>query len=389
MTIDHDEVLRARVLLLGSGRPSRAQLLGAYRVLAEVSPNAYVPKLVDALLALRHESRDPEVEIALAAEASRAARGIEVGAPDRAERLRRALDAYQASLFALGRRAEGRAICAELAAAGRTEPLANVLAEEGRFGEAAKLDEAAARNGAPEHSFWNVVRWAANLEGAGLYDAASTVFRELLEETRRETAEQRTALAILTWELVHFSRMRETAGDGASAAAARREALGILEELATTGEPKNWSCVLGWWRTLFVLSGRAAEPAASPESPMPPFGTALGWSRDVRDGFLGMLPDLEAEATRLRAADRLPELVDVRRRIGIRAAVREGDRPHQFEERFTPYFDEGVTLARRLPDDPARLARALIDRSMFLVAARSFEPAHADFAEAVALLHDR
>ncbi|MGY9065182.1 hypothetical protein [Streptomyces sp. CAS3] len=121
MTIDHDEVLRARVLLLGSGRPSRAQLLGAYRVLAEVSPNAYLPKLVDALLALRHESRDPEVEIALAAEASRAARVIEVGAPDRAERLRRALDAYQASLFALGRRAEGRAICAQLAAAGRTE----------------------------------------------------------------------------------------------------------------------------------------------------------------------------------------------------------------------------------------------------------------------------
>ncbi|MEV7502684.1 hypothetical protein [Streptomyces sp. NPDC093018] len=215
------------------------------------------------------------------------------------------------------------------------------------------------------------------------------MFRELLEETRRKAAGQRTALAVLTWELVHFSRMRESAGDGAGAAAARREALGVLEELATTGEPKNWSCLLGWWRTLFVLSGRAAEPAASPKSPMPPFGAALGCSRDVRDGFLGMLPDLEAEATRLRAAGRLPQLADVRRRIGIRVALREGDRPHLFEERFTPYFDEGVTLARRLPDDPARLARALTDRSMFLVAARSFEPAHADFAEAVALLDDR
>ncbi|GAA3789192.1 hypothetical protein GCM10023083_26180 [Streptomyces phyllanthi] len=389
MTIDHDAVLRARVLLLGSGRPSRAELVGAYRVLAEVSPKAYVPKLVDALLALRHESRDPKVDVALAAEASRAARRIEAGAPNRAERLRRALDAYQASLFALGRRAEGRAICEELAEAGRSEPLASVLAEEGRFREAAELDEEAARNGIPEHSFWNMVRWAANLEGAGLHDAASTVFRELLEETRREAAEQRTALAILTWELVHFSRMREIGGDGAGAAAARCEALSVLEELATTGEPKNWSCILGWWRTLFVLSGRAAEPAASPESPMPPFGTELGWSRDVRDGFLGMLPGLEAEAARLREADRLPELVDVQRRIGIRAAVREGDRPYLFEERFTPYFDEGVTLARRLPDNPARLARALTDRSMFLVAARSFEPAHADFAEAVALLHDR
>jgi hypothetical protein len=101
-----------------------------------------------------------------------------------------------------------------------------------------------------------------------------------------------------------------------------------------------------------------------------------------------MLPDLEAEAARLRAADRLPELVDVRRRIGIRVAVREGDHPYLFEERFTPYFDEGVTLARRLPDHPARLARALTDRSMFLVAARSFERAHADFAETVALLHE-
>ncbi|WP_344445039.1 hypothetical protein [Kitasatospora nipponensis] len=389
VTIDHDAVLRARVLLLGSGRPSRAELVGAYRVLAEVSPKAYVPKLVDALLALRCESRDPKVDVALAAEASQAARMMEVGAPDRAERLCRALDAYRASLFALGRRAEGRAICAELAKAGRSEPLASVLAEEGCFREAAELDEEAARNGIPEHSFWNMVRWAANLEGAGLHDAASTVFCGLLEETRRKATEQRTAWAVLTWELVHFSRMRETVGDGAGAAAARREALSVLEELATTGEPRNWSCILGWWRTLFVLSGRAAEPAASPESPMPPFGTELGWSRDVRDGFLAMLPGLEAEAARLREADRLPELVEVQRRISIRAAVREGDRPRLFEERFTPYFDEGVTLARRLPDNPARLARALTDRSMFLVAARSFPPARADFAEAVALLHDR
>ncbi|GLV87723.1 hypothetical protein Slala03_74120 [Streptomyces lavendulae subsp. lavendulae] len=389
VTIDHDAVLRARVLLLGSGWPSRAELVGAYRVLAEVSPKAYVPKLVDALLALHYELRDPKVAVALTAEASRAARGMEAGAPNRPQLLRRALDNHQASLFALGRRAEGRAVCEELAQAGRSEPLARALAEEGRFEEAAELDEEAARKGIPEHSFWNRVRWAANLEGAGLHDAAATVFRELLEETRREAAEQRTALAILTWELVHFARMRETAGDWAGAAAARREALSVLEELATTGEPKTWSCILACWSTLFVLSGRAAEPAAGPESPMPPFGTQHGWSHDVRDGFLGMLPGLEAEAARLRGAGRLPGLADVQRRIAIRAAVREGDRPYLFEERFTPYFDEAVALARRLPDDPGRLARALTDRSMFLVAARSFEPAHADFAEAAALLHDR
>lgn len=382
-------MLRARVLLLGSGRPGQAELTDAYRVLAEVSPKAYLPKLVGALLTLRYRSRDPEAAVALTAEAARAARRVEAGIPDRAGLLCRALDAHQASLFALGRRAEGHAVCEELAEAGCGEPLASALAEEGRFREAAELDEKTARNGIPEHSFWNKVQWAANLEGAGLHEAASAVFGELLEETRRKTAGEDTSLAILTWELVHFSRMREAAGDGAGASAARRETLSILEELAATGEPKNWGCILRWWTTLFILSGRAAEPAASPESPMPPFGRAHRWSHEARNNFDGMLPGLEAEAAALHEADRLPELVDVRRRIAVRAVLRDGDHPYRFEERFTPHFDEAVALARRLPDDPARLARALTDRSMFLVAARSFVPAHADFAEAAALLQDR
>ncbi|MFD4905491.1 hypothetical protein [Kitasatospora purpeofusca] len=386
MTIDHDAVLRARVLLLGSGRLWPEDLVGAYRVLAEVSPRVYGPKLVDTLLTLCSQSREPKVKVELAAEAYRAARGLEAGEPGRSERLRRALEAYQASLFALGRRVEGRAVCEELAEAGRSERLATVLAEEGRFGEAAQLNEVAARKRSPDRSFWDLVPWAANLEGAGQHDAASGVFRELLAETRREAVEEGTGLPVLVWELVHFARMRETVGDGASAAAARREALEVLEGLATTGEPRKSSSLLEWWKTLFVLSGRAAEPAAGPESPMPPFGTGNGWSRDVRESFLGMLPDLEAEAVGLREAERLPELVDVRRRIGIRAVVRDGDHHYLFEERLAPCFDEGVTLARRLPEDPARLARALTDRSMFLVAARSFERAFADLAEAVALL---
>ncbi|MFF7205501.1 hypothetical protein [Streptomyces sp. NPDC008141] len=385
--IDHEAVLRARVLLLGSGRPSLLEQVHAYRVLAEVSPKAYLPKLVDALLSMSYSRRDPEVDLALGAEAVEAARRIEDGAATRAEQLCRALDAYQRALFALGRRAEGRAACEEMAKAGRSGRLANILAEEGRFREAAELNEKAVRNGIPEHSFWNMVEWAANLEGAGLHDEASDVFRELIDDTRREVADQRKALAILTWELVHLSRMREAAGHEADAAATRREALTVLEELATTGEPKNWSCILGWWVTLFALSGRCDEPAASAESPMPPFGTDLGWSSDTRDAFLDTLPELEAQAAGLSEAGRLPELVDVQRRISIRAALREGGHPCQFGERFKPYFDEGVALARLLPDDPARLARALTDRSMFLVATRTFEPARDDFAEAVALFH--
>nr|WP_329124934.1 hypothetical protein [Streptomyces sp. NBC_01353] len=387
--IDHDAVLRARVLLLGSGRVRLLEQVHAYRVLAEVSPMAYRPKLVDALLSMYYRSRDPKVDLTLAAEAVEAARRIEAGAPTRAERLCRALDAYQAALFALGRRSEGRAACEEMAEAGQSGRLANILAEEGRFREAAELNEKAARNAVPEHSFWRMVEWAANLEGAGLHDEAMAVFGELLDETRRKAAGQRASLAILTWELVHVSRMREAAGHGADATATRREALTVLEELATTGEPKNWSCILDWWVTLFALSGRADEPAASAESPMPPFGTHLGWSSDTRNAFLGTLTGLETEAAGLRGAGRLPELVDVQRRISIRVTLREGSHPYRFGERFKPYFDEGVALARRLPDDPARLARALTDRSMFLVAARTFEPAYADFAEAVALLDAR
>ncbi|WP_327686133.1 hypothetical protein [Streptomyces sp. NBC_00467] len=103
--------------------------------------------------------------------------------------------------------------------------------------------------------------------------------------------------------------------------------------------------------------------------------------------FSTLCPGSKRRAAGLSEAGRLPELVDVQRRISIRAALREGGRPYQFGERFKPYFDEGVAFARRLPDDPARLARALTDRSMFLVATRTFEPARADFAEAVALLH--
>lgn len=386
---DHDAVLRARVLLLGSGRLSLLDEVNAYRVLAEVSPKAYLPKLVEGLVSLSDRSRDRETQLALRAEAVAAARRIDTTEPARTVRLCNALEALQGTLFALGRRAEGRAVCEEMAAAGRSDRLAKVLAEEGRFLEAAALNERAATSAGPEHSFWNTVEWTANLQAAGRHEQALSVFGELLDQSRRKAAEQRRALALLTWELVHLSRVCEAAGRPADAADARREALTVLEELATRGEPKVWSCILGWWVTLFVLSGRAEEPPAAPESPMPPFGVDVGWSRDTRENFLGGLPRLEADAERLSGAGRLSELADVRRRITVRVALRDGDHPYWFQRRLGPHFDEGVALARRLTDDPARLARALTDRAMFHAAARTFEPAHADFAEAVALLDAR
>ncbi|MFJ7157301.1 hypothetical protein ACIQUQ_20425 [Streptomyces sp. NPDC101118] len=380
--IDHDAVLQARVLLLGSGRPSVGEQVAAYRVLLEVNRQAYAPKLVDALLAMG--GRDPEVRLTLAVEAVEVARSIEAGTPSRAERLNRALGACQWALFALGRRAEGRAVCEEMRAAGRGGRLTTVLAEEGRFLEAAELNEEEAGHQTLKDSFGNLVEWAANLEGAGLHDEASAVFRTFLDTIRRFITERRVDRPLLACALVHHARMREAAGDGAEATAARREALTILEELAAGGAkgPGRTSS----WLTLFVLSGRAGEPAASAGSPMPPFGTDVGWSGDVREAFVGGLPGLEAEAAVLREAGRLPELVDVQRRISVRVAVRDGDHTYRFVERYQPYFDEGVALARRLADDPGRLARALTDRAMFRTAAGDFGPAYADLAEAVTLL---
>ncbi|WP_406863892.1 hypothetical protein ABZO31_27055 [Streptomyces sp. HUAS MG47] len=383
---DHDAVLRARVLLLGSERPDLLEEVHAYRVLAEVSPNAYLPKLAGALVSLSHRAQDPEVELALCAEAVDTARRIDAGVTPRTASLCHALDAYQRVLFAAGRRAEGRAACEEMAEAGRKGRLANVLAEEGRFQEAAKLDEGFVRNGT-ESSFWSTVEWAANLEGAGRHEEAVHVFGELVDEARREAAAGGAASAALTGRLLHLALMQEAAGRRTEATATRREALTVLEELAAPDRPKGDGMYLAWWSTLFLLSGRTGEPAATPEAPAPPFGThGMHWSRDVTRAFLDALPQLEEEAARLREAGRLSALADVRRRICIRVVRRHGDHHYRLQERLGPYFDEGVALARQLSDDPARLARALTDRATFRLVTGAFEPAYADLAEAVALL---
>ncbi|WP_424217285.1 hypothetical protein ACN20G_34950 (plasmid) [Streptomyces sp. BI20] len=386
MTVDHEEVMWARLLLLGSRQPSSDELVRAYRVLARVGPRAYAPKLVAALIKRWYEIGDPRTTEGLAAEAVRVARAVEGEAPKGTRDLHWALKVHQKSLYALGRRAEGRATCEELAEAGDVLPLAVVLAEEGRFREAAALEEEAARDLGPGRVYPGSVRLPANLEVAGLHEEAAAAFRALLEAIRSEADEGRTARTALVWVSVHLARMRDSVGDGAGAEAARREALDVLGELAAGAGPRPWAGDPDWWKALFLLSGRAAEPVASPDSPMPSLDAAYPGSHEVKDAFLAALPALEARAAVLREAGRLPELIDVWRRIGVRVAFRDVHRRRPYEEGLAPYFDEGVALARALPGDPARLARALTDRSMFLVAAGSFGPAHADLAEAAGLL---
>ncbi|MFC8200813.1 hypothetical protein ACFUTV_36280 [Streptomyces sp. NPDC057298] len=475
--VDQDAVLRARTMLLGSGRPDVGRQVEAYRVLSAVSPLTYLPKLTEALLSYGYapEVRDlPDVRLARYAEAAAAARRIDAGEHNRTELLVRALSAYRRELCAAGRRAEGLAVCEEMAEAGRwgfahgqvpspvygQGPLAVVLAEEGRHQEAAELygesvrvarskssakvsktratsesSEATEASDAPETpetpeaSFWELLEWAAELDAAGCHDAALEVFADIVAVSRAEVARNGTALAILIWQLVHRAGMLDTAGQCVEARAARLEALTFLSELDRTGERESWSNILAWWVTLYALSGRSAEPPPRPGSPAPPFGSPfLDWSPDVKKAYVDGLAALEEqvaglkEAARAEPSGRLPEVVALHRRLTIRAAVRRENRSHLILKPLRPLFDEGVALARdaadatdaaaaaavAAPADQAgtagtagaagaagaagteqsrkALARALTDRSMFLVAAGQYGEAHDDYREALDLL---
>ncbi|MEU4061781.1 hypothetical protein AB0F25_04975 [Streptomyces wedmorensis] len=384
---DEDAVLRARVLLLGSDRPSNRVEIEAYRTLAQVSPRVYLPRLAHALVARTWELRDPKAHVVLYAEAVDAVRRYDAEVPDRKDRLNGALRGYQHALFAAGRRAEGRAVCEELAAAGEYGRLAVVLAEEGRHGEAADLYARRIVPGSADVSEWTLIEWAAELDAAGRHGEALEVFVRVVAEARRTAAEDRSPLASLVWKLDHYARMLRAAGRRSEEAAARREALTLLTRLAAGGEPVSWSNIQASWVTLLVLSGRPAEPAATPDAPLPAFGVHLyhGWSPDTREEYFASVPSLEQRVAALRASGDLPGLIAAQRRLTVRRALRWETCGRRAEEVLRPDFDEGVALARRLPEGRSSVARALVDRSMFLLAVKRYEEAHADFAEAFTL----
>ncbi|MER5206519.1 hypothetical protein [Streptomyces sp. NPDC002825] len=383
---DAETVLRARVLLLGSEPLTLRERLGAYRVLATASPRAYVPKLVDALVERAHELRDPELHLALIGEAAAAARRIEADAPGGKERRERVLGTYEHALFAVGRRAEGRAVCEELAEAGSYRRLAIVLAEEGRHGEAAELYGRHVESG-ESASPWRLIEWAAELDAAGRREEALQAFGGLVDGSRRKAAEDRGPLASLVWQLDQYARMLGAAGRDAEEAAARSEALALLGRLARGGEPVSWSNIQASWVTLLVLSGRPDEPAATPDAPLPAFGAhpVHGWSPDVREHYFASLPALERESATLRASGDLPGLIVAQRRLTVRRALHWETSGRRAEESLRPSFDEGVALARRLREGRSTLSRALTDRAMFLLAVKRYEEAHADFTEATAV----
>lgn len=98
--INHDAVLRARVALLGSGTLPPRQQVAAYRVLVQVSPLAYLPRLADALYEYSRAefAHDHGIALALRAEAVAAARRMAELEPGWSGLLRTALIRYRKQL---------------------------------------------------------------------------------------------------------------------------------------------------------------------------------------------------------------------------------------------------------------------------------------------------
>ncbi|MFF4583497.1 hypothetical protein [Streptomyces sp. NPDC001389] len=118
--IHHEALLRARVALLGSGTLPVRQEVAAYRLLVQVSPLAYLPRLAEALYEYSRQefAHQPGTALALRAEAVAAARRMCALEAGRTPLLHSALVRYRKQLELLARREELDAVDAEIALLG-------------------------------------------------------------------------------------------------------------------------------------------------------------------------------------------------------------------------------------------------------------------------------
>ncbi|MCX5416089.1 hypothetical protein [Streptomyces sp. NBC_00059] len=114
--VDHDRVLRARTLLLGSGTINVHEEIDAYRVLTGVSPVVYLPRLARALLEFGTSGAgNPATRLPVLTEAAAAAERMDAAEPGRAPLLLEILEACREELHALGRTEEALAVGEEMA----------------------------------------------------------------------------------------------------------------------------------------------------------------------------------------------------------------------------------------------------------------------------------
>ncbi|MFE3555081.1 hypothetical protein ACFXKW_09475 [Streptomyces sp. NPDC059193] len=406
-------------MLLASGQRTAREEVDAYRVLAQVSPAAYLPRLAAALLRLGYGTDTGKKHaacLALCEEAVAVARSIDPAEPTREDVLYRALDWCQRELYVLDRGAEGFALRAEMLAMGRAraarsgDPVvqglrewAAGLSEAGRYAEAAdamsELVAAVLPGGSRSADLAPLfLEWIAALHDAGRSGEALAAFETLVGREGAEAAEERGPSTSHLHVLIGHAHMLDIHGRGEQAALVRQGALALLTQLAESGERQSWSGHrASFWAVLLSYSGAEGD-RPGPGGPRPPSGAApLPWSSDAKrryvDGRHALRTEVDALAPRAAEdPDRyLAELVRLHRALTVRSAVYWAQRTHLFAERMRSLFDDGVDLARRLSrHDPAGgtriLARVLIDRSIFHTAAHEFAPALADFREALGCL---
>ncbi|MDD9378334.1 hypothetical protein M8Z33_17055 [Streptomyces sp. ZAF1911] len=414
-TVDQDDIVRARNVLLSSGRLSPRDKVDAYRVLAQVSPAAYLPLLARALQHLSYQGgRRHPAALALCEEAVAAARSIDPAEPARADVLYEALNTCQRELYGAGRRAEGLAMRAEMLAIGRAqaelagerlvaglETWAAGLSEEGRYAEAADAmsEEVAAllpdgsRSGALA---WSLLEWIAVLHEAGRSGEALDAFETLCGLNAAEAAgNDRDRMIGHLHTLIGYARMLDAHGRDERAGLVWEEALALLTELAGLGERYSaGGYETAFWSVLLSMPGAGSDRPA-PGEPRPPSGAdPMRWSPDTKERWFESRHALreEVDALAARAGDdpdrHLAELVRLHRVLTVRSTVYWRYKTHLFAEPVRPLFHEGVDLARRLSlHDPAAGARilvgSLIDRSAFHVAVGELGPALEDFREAL------
>ncbi|MFH8447046.1 hypothetical protein ACH4D3_38350 [Streptomyces sp. NPDC018026] len=417
--MDQDDIVRARNVLLASGRRTPGEEVDAYRVLSQVSPAAYLPLLARALQRLSYDASVGEwhpFSLALCEEAVAAARSIDPAETARANVLYQALDSCQRQLYMAGRRAEGLAMRAEMLAIGRAqaeasgnsavqglEDWAAGLSEEGRYAEAAdamtELVNAILPHGSRSGALaWSLLEWIAALHDAGRFDEALAAFETLVGMEAAEAANDSGPMACHLYSLIGYAHMLDANGRGEQAAHVRQDALALLTELADTGERKSWSGYqASFWAVLLTMSGADSDRPPS-DGPRPPSGVGvMRWSSDTTQRYFDSRHALREEVDALapRATEdpdrHLAELVRLHRVLTVRSAVYWEHRTHLFVERVGSLFHDGVCLARRLAQHdpvqgPRTLARLLIDRSTFHTAAGEFRPALDDFRQALSYL---
>lgn len=406
--IDQDDIVRARNILLASGRRTPQEEVDAYRVLARVGPASYLPLLSRALRRLSYDTGSgtwhPD-RLALHEEAVAAARAVDPAEPARADVLYEALDARQRDLYDLGRRTEGLAVRAEMLAVGRAQAelsgsshvkglriWANGLFEEGRYAEAADALTESVAASLPEGSrsgalAWSILEWIAALRDAGRRDEALAAFETLIGVQAADAAKNPDATACHVYSLIGYARLLDTYGRGERATLVRREILIRLTELTETRERKSWgSYGAVFWTVLLSF--------ADTEGGHPSGAEPLQWSPDARRRYFVGRHTLREEVDALapRATENpdehLPELVRLHRLLTIRSTVYWQNRTHLFRDHVRPLFNESVNLARRLShhapsSTPHTLADLLLDRSTFHLAAHELVPALDDFREAL------